>query len=210
MWTDQYTRRMATLPRTERGRRTRERLVRAAAELFRAQGVRATGVDDVLERAECGKSQLYHYFDGKADLVAAVLDHQLDCLLDGQREHLAELTTWAGIERWLAALPGVFAGPTGVAACPLGALAAELAGTDEDVRHALVAAFDRWSTPLAEGLAALRDRGELAADADPARLARATIGALQGGLLMARTYEDPRALSDALDGAYAGLRAFAR
>ena len=181
--------------------------MRAAAELFRAQGVRATGVEDVLVRAECGKSQLYHYFDGKADLVAAVLDHQLDALLDGQRDHLADLDTWPGIERWLAALPSAFTSPNGIAACPLGALAAELAGTDEDVRHALVAAFDRWAGHLARGLAALRARGELAADADPARLARTTIGALQGGLLMARTYDDPRAVSDALAAAYAGLRA---
>lgn len=181
--------------------------MRAAAELFRARGVRATGVEDVLARAECGKSQLYHYFDGKADLVAAVLDHQLDALLDGQRDHLAELDSWAGIERWLAALPSAFAGQAGVAACPLGALAAELAGTDEDVRHALVAAFDRWAGHLERGLAALRERGELSAAADPARLARMTIGALQGGLLMARTYEDPSAVSDALSAAYAGLRA---
>ncbi|MGW5051630.1 TetR/AcrR family transcriptional regulator [Actinokineospora sp. NPDC004072] len=201
---------MGNLPRTERGRRTRERLVSAAAELFRVQGVRATGVEEVLERAGCGKSQLYHYFDGKADLVAAVLDHQLDRLLDNQREHLAALGSWEGIERWLRALALVFVRPTGVMACPLGALAAELAGTDEDVRHALVAAFDRWGSHLGAGLAALRERGELDGGVDPQRLARMTIGTMQGGLLMARTYADPTALDDAVECALAGLRAFAR
>lgn len=182
--------------------------MRAGAELFRARGVRATGIEDVLARAECGKSQLYHYFDGKADLVAAVLDHQLDELLAEQAGHLADLGTWAGIRRWLDALPGAFTASGTVAACPLGALAAELAGSDEDLRHALIAAFDRWSGHLAAGLRALRARGELAATADPERLARATIAALQGGLLMARTYGEVSALTDALDAAYAGLRVF--
>lgn len=196
-------------PRTERGRRTRERIVRAAAELFREQGVRATSVDDVLARSECGKSQLYHYFTGKAAVVEAVLDLQLGRFLDGQRPLMAELGTWSGVRRWLDRLPEEFTAGGSVAACPIGALAAELAGTDEHARRALAAAFDRWAGEVAMGLAALRERGHLSPEADPLRLARTVIAALQGGLLLARTYGDPAPIGDALDAAYARLRVHA-
>jgi AcrR family transcriptional regulator len=199
----------ATQPPTERGRRARNGIIRAAAELFRKRGVRSTSVDDVLARAGSGKSQLYHYFSGKDDLVAAVLDYQLDRLLRAQAPLLDELDSWEGVRRWLDALPGEFAGPRGaIAACPLGAMAAELAADDRH-RRALVAAFDRWTRHLADGLAAMRDRGDLRPDADPERLAVTTIAALQGGLLLARTYKDIAVVRDALDAAYAHLRSFA-
>jgi AcrR family transcriptional regulator len=199
----------ARQPPTERGRRARDGIVRAAAELFRKHGVRSTSVDHVLARAGSGKSQLYHYFKGKDELVAAVLDFQLDRLLHAQAPLLEALDSWEGVRRWLDELPGEFTGARGgVVACPLGAMAGELAA-DNALRRSLVAAFDRWARHLADGLAAMQARGELRADADPDRLAVATIAILQGGLLLARTYKDIDVVRDTLDAAYAHLRSFA-
>jgi AcrR family transcriptional regulator len=172
--------------------------------------VRSTSIDDVLTRSGCGKSQLYHYFSGKTDLVAAVLEYQLDRFLEDQLPLMAELDTWSGIRRWLDGLPAEFSSaPTAIAVCPIGALAAELAGTDEGLRQALVAAFDRWTSHIASGLTSMKARGELTVEADPTRLARTMIAALQGGLLLARTYQDVDLIRSALQAAYAGLRAYA-
>src|SRR5512139_2236934 len=146
---------MVVKPPTERGRKTREKLVVSAAGLFRQRGVRSTSTDDVLVESGCGRSQLYHYFAGKQELVAAVLEYQLNRLLDDQLPALAKADTWAGIRRWLDQLPDVVTGTPGViAACPIGALAGELAGIDEQMRRALVVAFDRWAGHLAVGLKA--------------------------------------------------------
>ena len=57
-------------PRTGRGRASRERIVERAAELFAERGVAATSLDEVLAAAGAGKSQLYHYFRGRDELVA--------------------------------------------------------------------------------------------------------------------------------------------
>ena len=67
-------------PATERGRRARADIADAAVLVYQ-RGVRATSLDDVLAAAGCGKSQLYHYFDDKADLVGAVVDRQLEFVL---------------------------------------------------------------------------------------------------------------------------------
>ncbi|WP_394327032.1 TetR/AcrR family transcriptional regulator, partial [Mycobacteroides abscessus] len=48
----------------------------AAATLMYHNGVSTTSLDDVLTAAGAGKGQMYHYFDGKADLVAAVIERQ--------------------------------------------------------------------------------------------------------------------------------------
>jgi len=49
----------------------RERLVATAVELFYREGVRAVGVDAVVERSGVSKSSLYRTFESKDDLIAA-------------------------------------------------------------------------------------------------------------------------------------------
>lgn len=45
--------------------------------MFVTQGINATGIDQVIERAGVAKASLYNNFSGKSDLVAAYLDAQL-------------------------------------------------------------------------------------------------------------------------------------
>jgi hypothetical protein len=55
----------------------------------------------------------------------------------------------------------------------------------------------------------MRAAGALNRHADPARLATATLAAIQGGLVLTQTRRDPDQLRIALDAAYAYLRSFA-
>ncbi len=64
----------ARRPRTQTaGAHAHEHLLRAAAELFYREGVRAVGVDAVVERAGVNKMSLYRQFSSKDDLVLAYL-----------------------------------------------------------------------------------------------------------------------------------------
>jgi AcrR family transcriptional regulator len=52
----------------------RERILRAAGELFYEHGFHAVGIDLVIERAGVAKATLYRHFSTKDDLIAAYLD----------------------------------------------------------------------------------------------------------------------------------------
>ncbi|HTJ34668.1 MAG TPA: helix-turn-helix domain-containing protein [Dactylosporangium sp.] len=52
---------------------SRERILASAAALFYRHGVRAVGMNQVIEAAGCGKNLLYTHFPSKNDLVAAYL-----------------------------------------------------------------------------------------------------------------------------------------
>lgn len=52
----------------------RERLVRAAEELFYAEGIRAVGVERLLAVSGVGRASFYRHFASKDDLVVAVVD----------------------------------------------------------------------------------------------------------------------------------------
>ena len=56
--------------------KARDKLLDAASELFYADGIGATGVDDVVRAAGVSKPTLYAHFGSKAELVAAVLERR--------------------------------------------------------------------------------------------------------------------------------------
>ena len=54
----------------------RARIVDSAYELFSRRGIRAVGVDEVIERASVAKATLYRHFPSKDDLVLAFLERR--------------------------------------------------------------------------------------------------------------------------------------
>src|SRR5687768_11486539 len=55
----------------------RDRLLKAAAELFYAEGVGATGIDTITARAGVAKMSLYNDFSSKAELVNGYLQNRV-------------------------------------------------------------------------------------------------------------------------------------
>jgi TetR/AcrR family transcriptional regulator, transcriptional repressor for nem operon len=184
---------------TRKGLVTRTRIVEAAAELMFRRGVAGTSTEDVLAAAQVSNSQLYHYFPGKDALVHAVIEHQADVIINGQRPLLDELDSLAAFRQWRDVLVEVQRQRHCEGGCPLGSLSAELAETDEGARVSLAASFDRWEAPIRDGLRRMRDRGELHDDTDVDRLALGTLAALQGGLLLTQAKRDAGPLEAALD-----------
>lgn len=197
------------VPVTERGRRTRQRILASAAELIHERGIQATSIDDVLAASGTGKSQFYHYFAGKDDLVRDVLAYQLERLLTEQRPFLERLDSWAGIEAWFAFVLDWHRRRGFLGGCPIGSLASEAADQDSQLRDELAAAFDSWESFLRAGLATLRARRQLRPDADPDALAEATMATVQGGILIAKTKKAAHPLAHALAAALAALQSFA-
>ncbi len=194
-------------PTTRRGRTSRDAIVSAAATLMYARGVRATGLDEVLLAAGAGKSQLYHYFETKDDLIAAVLEHQLGVVLAQQAQF--RLDTWRGWRRWFDAL---LAGQRDRAhrGCPVGSMASEMSAMSPEMADRVGAAFARWQTTLEAGFDAMRSRGRLKPEARPAVLATVALSQIQGAYLLSAASQDPEPMRRALDAAYAGLRAHGR
>jgi AcrR family transcriptional regulator len=195
-------------PVTNKGRATRDRILDAATALVLEHGVTGTTLDDVREAAKVSKSQLYHYFADKDGLIHAVIDRTIQQVLDAQ-PRLTNLSSWSAIASWFDDLVQLQVERRAVGGCPIGSLAGELAETDEQARVELASGFDRWEAPLREGLEQMRAQGKLRRNADPARLATATLAAIQGGLVLTQTRRDPQQLRIALDAAYAYLRSFA-
>lgn len=71
---------------TAHGRRTRERLLRATAELVAARGFHAVGIADIGAAAGVTGSAIYRHFSTKQEMLAPLLDRVIDELLGGARK----------------------------------------------------------------------------------------------------------------------------
>jgi len=191
---------------TAKGQITRARIVQAAAELVAEKGAAAMSLDDVCERAHASRSQLYHYFDDRADLVHAVIDAITDSVLLAQDGLLDHVDTWIGIDRWFGALVALQEDREARGGCPIGSLVGQLAECDPGARENLADGFQRWEDHLRSGLVRMQARGRLSPAADPHSLATATMALLQGGLLLTQVRRDPEQLRTALAAARVLLR----
>ncbi|MDR7271702.1 AcrR family transcriptional regulator [Pelomonas saccharophila] len=114
----------------------RERLLGVASELFYKNGVRAVGIDLVIDQAGVAKSSLYRHFRTKDDLIVAFLE----------REDLDFWATWDGVAaehgddpaaelaaqmRWI----GARLGRDNYRGCPQINVAAEFAEHDHPARR---------------------------------------------------------------------------
>jgi TetR/AcrR family transcriptional regulator, transcriptional repressor for nem operon len=199
---------MALQPTTERGRQTRQRIVAAAADVVSEKGALGASLDEVGARAAASRSQLYHYFDDKADLLRAVAEATSDTVLDGQRALFAGLNSWAGLQRWADALVEVQQQRGGRGGCPIANLLGQLGERDDDVRAVLASGFDRWEAHIRACLAAMVTAGELQPGTDVGWLAASTLASLQGGLVLAQARRDAQPLRRALDGALALIQTY--
>lgn len=201
---------MTTQRLTRKGQATRDRIVAAAARLMIEQGVARTTIEDIQAAAGVSPSQLYHYFPGKDALVSAVIDQQTAQVLEIQHTGLGSLDTIDSLTNWRDLMVGILTDVQCSGGCPLGSLASDLSESDPVARIQLAGAFEQWEGLIRDGLVQMQERGELAADADPAELAVAMLAAVQGGLLLSQVRRDPAPLRIAVDTMIDHLHALTR
>jgi len=194
---------------TVKGERTRQKIVDTAAALMLTDGVAGTTIEGVCAAAGVGRSQVYHYFDDKGELVRAVIEWQAERVFSGQEPHLAHIQGWESWDAWRDLVVAIQRKAGCVGGCPLGSLASELADEDELTRHVLVKSFQRWERAFQDAVQQMKDLGLMRADADTAILATTLLAALQGGLLLCQTRKDVAPLETSLNGAIGYLRTFA-
>ena len=75
---------------TARGRRTREQLLSATADLVAARGFAAVGIADIGAAAGVSGAAIYRHFASKQDLLIALLDRVVEGLRDGARKAVSD------------------------------------------------------------------------------------------------------------------------
>ena len=89
---------------TRRGAATRNRIVEVTADLVQSNGISETTLDQVMEASGASKSQLYHYFEDKEELLREASALQATRVLGTQDRILEGFDSLLGIRKWTEAL----------------------------------------------------------------------------------------------------------
>jgi AcrR family transcriptional regulator len=179
--------------RAERAR-PRERILEVATSLFHRQGIGATGVDTLVQRAGVAKATFYRHFPSKEELVVAWLQDQRTRWFDSVREQAESSATspqevlprlFDAVEEWLEA--DRFRG------CPYLNTAAEIPDPEDRARLEAVAYLDEIRGYLVDVLEAAGSRRP---EHDAARLQTVLAGGISLGAAR-RSTEPMRAARNA-------------
>jgi AcrR family transcriptional regulator len=197
-------------PLTAKGRATRERILQSAAELILDEGLSGLNLKKVRDAASVSGSQLTHYFVDKQALIRAVIDRQIDVVLDFHRQpKLGGLDSFDDFEEWIAANSRYLRRIGYVGTPTYHALAGQLAKSDEATRKTLAAGYGQWIELIEQSIQRMKDRGVIVTKAQPRQLAMVIVASHQGGATMTFAYRQEWPLMDALRFAVNHLRMFA-
>jgi TetR/AcrR family transcriptional repressor of nem operon len=171
------------------GAETRDRILRAAFQLFHEQGFNATGVATIVREAGVNPGSLYHFFESKDDLLLGVLEFALDYLGPAVMDPVEAAVenpvdrVFALLERYRSQMQREHCRM----GCPMGNMALEISDGNPKARALVHKNFENWAARVASWF---ESDTRLGADVDRLRLAKFILTVMEGGLMQARAAGD--------------------
>ena len=185
---------------------TQQRILDSAKELFHAKSYADVGVAAICEKAKVQKGSFYHHFKSKQELTLAVIDTYygdfkegiIDASFDTKLPPLDRLARFADLSTDMQIDIHKHTGQ--VYGCPFGNLATEMSTQDETIRHKLDGKFTNLLHMFRDTLQEAVDNGDVA-KINVAKTAQAMLAMFEGGMLLAKTHNDPKILRELLHAA---------
>ena len=167
---------------------SRQRMIRTMGRLLQRQGFHATGLNQVVAESGAPKGSLYHHFPaGKEQLAVEAVRSAGEHAAGAMASTLASRTTAAEAIRAVVTGMAVALERSGFEyGCPIATVALEVSSDSAPVREACDEVFASWERLIAGRLVA-----DGAAPTAAAETATVVLAALEGGLILARTRQDP-------------------
>ncbi|MHB9759283.1 TetR family transcriptional regulator [Streptomyces sp. BYX5S] len=174
----------------------RDRLLGSARALLWDRGYVGTSPAAIQRHADAGQGSMYHHFDGKRGLAIEALTEatrdmrmRAESVLDSSAPALDRVIAYLRLER--DALRG----------CAVGRMALDPeVVADEELRRPVDAFFSWLTDRLRQLLDEAQRSGRIAPHLAPVDVAAALVATIQGGYVLARAQQDPRAMTASIDG----------
>ncbi|MGL4961604.1 MAG: TetR/AcrR family transcriptional regulator [Inquilinus sp.] len=174
----------------------RDQLVEATKELLWEVGYEAMSPRDIQARSAARPGSLYHHFRSKLAIAEAALSEAAtEEIARLEDVFSADTPPLEAVRRYLLLKRDAFRG------CRLGRLVHEASIEHEELRRPVAAYFDAVRNHIARSLARAQSEGTFAASLDSEELAVSLTALIQGGYVLARTFQDEALMRRAAEGA---------
>jgi AcrR family transcriptional regulator len=166
--------------RQARSEATRRKIIASAVELFNEIGYPATGLGDIIERAEMTKGALYYHFDSKESLATAIIEEGSTRLADAFHNITASSAP---------ALEGIIHGLFVVADLmitdQIARSGAQLLRAFGEFNDVAARTYRGWTAEMTERTRQAIDEGDVRAELDAQAIGETIVGSMLGAELLA-------------------------
>ena len=194
----------------ERAQKTRLKIIQTALDLFHKQGVNATSVDEILEKSGTGKSQFYHYFKSKDDLIHGVVQNFYETLCSKKLPIKYDIKTWQDLEEWFNFFIQFQKSIGCERGCPMATIGYELTKQQEPVRREISLIFEFTVNCLAAFFINLKTEGKLRKSVDPNALAELCFLTMQGGMVVSKIKKETTSFENSVNHIISYLKSLAK
>jgi AcrR family transcriptional regulator len=166
--------------RQARSEATRRRIITSAVQLFNEIGYPATGLGDIIERAEMTKGALYYHFDSKESLATAIIEEGSAHLVAAFRNITA--SSAPALE---SIIHGVFVVAGLLNTDQLARSGTQLLRAFGEFNDAAARTYGGWVSEMSERTRQAIDEGDLRGDLDPHAVGETIVGLMLGMELLA-------------------------
>lgn len=169
------------MARQARSELTRQKIITAAVDLFSEHGYPATGLGDIIARAEMTKGALYYHFDSKESLAEAIIDDGGSAMLATFR--VITETSSPALEN---TIHGLFVVADFTRSDKLAQIGMQLLRTFSGINAAATRVYTSWLDELTAQLNQAADEGDLREGLDIAGAAEVILGSMLGAEALSR------------------------
>ena len=171
---------------------SRQRMISTTARLLWRQGLRATGMDQIVRESKAPRGSIYFHFpDGKEQLAAEALRAAGAVMTANISEALAHRDVVTAVKRFVAVYAKEMQASDFHHGCPIATVALEASATSPAIRDVCAAVFGQW-----EDLLAKRLERDGVAKGEARKLAVVILSLLEGAMILSRTRRTTTPLRD--------------
>ncbi len=171
---------------TGKGLETKRLVAREALRVINEHGIRATSVNDLVERTGVKKGNLYFHYESKEAIGRAALEEARAQSAGYQRAAVKGQTPLEKLFDIVEAVYRFHEERGFVGGCVFGNTALETADDGSGYGPLVRDIFDEWAGMFRHLLEKARDRGDLPPGIDPLPMSRHIVAVLEGGIMLCR------------------------
>jgi AcrR family transcriptional regulator len=165
--------------RQARSDATRRKIITSAVELFNEIGYPATGLGDIIERAEMTKGALYYHFDSKESLATAIIEEGSANLI-----HTFRSITESSAPTLESMIHGVFVVADMLSSDKVARSGTQLLRAFGEFNDAAARTYEGWLAEMTARAGQAIDEGDLLADLDARAVGETIVATMLGAELL--------------------------
>jgi TetR/AcrR family transcriptional repressor of nem operon len=178
----------------------RKEIIDASFELMLVKGYEGTSIQDITDKINATKGLIYHYFDSKKDVAAAVIEEAIKPAYDEFWGHTWNELDGGGenpLENIIAVIDNLYekrGGDFSRTGCPLGNLILELSTKDLYLSRLTDEILLLWHAHLEKALIKAKEKGIISPDADVINIGNFIIAGVEGCVMLSKSKHNKEVL----------------